>query len=150
MSDFSKSIYELRHAKKLSQRKVSQDLGISQALLSHYENGARQPKLVFVRKIANYYGVTSDDLLGCVSADARQPLKCESDLVAMIAELMDFAASIGGEKTAESAADYIKTGVTWTRSLLENPNGAYDAQQQVKMKTAEALLCSTARGKEYK
>ena len=35
---FSEKITELRKTKGLSQKKVSQELGISQALLSHYEN----------------------------------------------------------------------------------------------------------------
>ena len=40
------------------------DLGISQALLSHYENGAREPGLSFVCRACDYYGVTADYMLG--------------------------------------------------------------------------------------
>lgn len=61
---FSEKITELRKTKGLSQKKVSQELGISQALLSHYENGLRECGLDFVVKIANYYGVSCDFLLG--------------------------------------------------------------------------------------
>ena len=46
--NFSAVMSELRHARGLSQRKVAADLKISQALLSHYENGAREPGLAFV------------------------------------------------------------------------------------------------------
>ena len=145
MSEFSKSIYELRHAKKLSQRLVSQDLGISQALLSHYENGVRQPKLGFVRKIASYYGVSSDDLLGCVTTDARQQLPCEARLISVISELMDFAEQLGEEKMAEAAARYLETGVKKARLVLENPNGAYNPHIQIEVKTAEAALYEVAR-----
>ena len=42
----------------------SSDLGISQALLSHYENGVREPGLLFVRKACDYYHVSADFLLG--------------------------------------------------------------------------------------
>ena len=38
--NFAAVMSELRHARGLSQRKVAADLKISQALLSHYENGA--------------------------------------------------------------------------------------------------------------
>ena len=41
--NFAAVMSELRHARGLSQRKVAADLKISQALLSHYENGAREP-----------------------------------------------------------------------------------------------------------
>ena len=40
------------------------ELGISQALLSHYENGAREPGLGFVCRACDYYGVSADYLLG--------------------------------------------------------------------------------------
>ena len=47
-----------------SQRAVAKDLGISQALLSHYENGIREPGLAFVIKACDYYNVSADFLLG--------------------------------------------------------------------------------------
>lgn len=61
---FSSTLSELRHRSGLSQRKAASDLGISQALLSHYENGAREPGLNFVCKVCDYYSVTADYLLG--------------------------------------------------------------------------------------
>ncbi len=61
---FSSRITELRKSRNLSQKQASKDLGISQALLSHYENGVRECGLGFVVKIANYYNVTCDYLLG--------------------------------------------------------------------------------------
>lgn len=48
----------------ISQRKAAKELGISQALLSHYENGIREPGLAFVKKACNYYHVSADYLLG--------------------------------------------------------------------------------------
>lgn len=62
--DFSAVMSELRHARGLSQRTAAADLGISQALLSHYENGAREPGLVFVCRACDYYGVSADYILG--------------------------------------------------------------------------------------
>lgn len=55
--NFAAVMSELRHARGLSQRKVAADLKISQALLSHYENGAREPGLAFVCRACDYYGV---------------------------------------------------------------------------------------------
>ena len=62
--NFAAVMSELRHARGLSQRKVAADLKISQALLSHYENGAREPGLNFVCRVCDYYNVTADYLLG--------------------------------------------------------------------------------------
>lgn len=61
---FSDTMSSLRKERGLSQRKAASDLLISQALLSHYENGAREPGLEFVCRACDYYGVSADYLLG--------------------------------------------------------------------------------------
>lgn len=61
---FSERMSVLRHKKGASQRMAAAELGISQALLSHYENGAREPGLDFVCRACEYYGVSADYLLG--------------------------------------------------------------------------------------
>lgn len=63
-SHFPRVISLLRREKKLSQKQVAADLGISQALLSHYEKGIRECGLDFVVKVADYYSVSCDYLLG--------------------------------------------------------------------------------------
>ena len=60
---FPKTLSALRRETNISQRKAAADLGISQALLSHYENGTREPGLAFVCRVCDYYGVTADYLL---------------------------------------------------------------------------------------
>ena len=61
---FPETLSALRKGRNISQRQAAADLGISQALLSHYENGAREPGLSFVCRACDYYGVTADYLLG--------------------------------------------------------------------------------------
>ena len=63
-STFSNRLALLRREKKLGQRAAAESLGISQALLSHYENGAREPGLAFVIRACDFYCVTADYLLG--------------------------------------------------------------------------------------
>ncbi len=62
--DFPRIITMLRKEKKLSQKQAAEELGISQALLSHYEKGIRQCSLDFVIKVAEFYAVSCDFLLG--------------------------------------------------------------------------------------
>lgn len=62
--DFPRIITLLREEKGLSQKKVADDLGISQPLLSHYEKGIRECGLDFVVRAADYYDVSCDFLLG--------------------------------------------------------------------------------------
>lgn len=62
--DFPRVLTLLRKERGLSQKKVAADLGIAQALLSHYENGKRECGLNFLVQAADYYGVSVDYLLG--------------------------------------------------------------------------------------
>ncbi len=60
---FHETLAFLRRDRNLSQRKAASELNISQALLSHYENGTREPGLSFICRACDYYGVTADYLL---------------------------------------------------------------------------------------
>ena len=63
-SDFPRILTLLRKERGFSQKSVASDLGISQALLSHYEKGIRECGLDFLVRAADYYGVSCDYLLG--------------------------------------------------------------------------------------
>lgn len=63
-SNFPRTLSLLRKEKHLSQREAAKELGVSQAVLSHYENGVREPGLEFVARAADFYRVSSDFLLG--------------------------------------------------------------------------------------
>lgn len=62
--EFSRTLSLLRQEKGVSQRLAAGELGISQALLSHYENGIREPGLAFVVRACDYYNVSADFILG--------------------------------------------------------------------------------------
>ena len=64
MATYSERLVELRTEKGYSQKAAAVDLGISQALLSHYEKGIREFNLDFLCRIAEYYNVTTDYILG--------------------------------------------------------------------------------------
>ena len=66
---FHRVLSDLRRRSGKNQRQVAADLGISQALLSHYETGAREPGLAFVCRACDYYGVSADYLLGRTAGD---------------------------------------------------------------------------------
>ncbi len=67
-ADFPRLITLLRKEKGISQKKAAGELGISQALLSHYEKGIRECGLEFVVRCSRFYEVSTDYLLG-VSPD---------------------------------------------------------------------------------
>ncbi|MCM1577320.1 MAG: helix-turn-helix transcriptional regulator [Ruminococcus sp.] len=63
-ADFPRIITLLRKERNISQKQAAADLGVSQALLSHYEKGIRECGLDFLVKTADYYNVSCDYLLG--------------------------------------------------------------------------------------
>lgn len=77
-STFASRITELRKERGISQKEAAAALGVSQALLSHYEKGVRECSLNFVCKASAYYDVSCDYLLGQI--DARRSLDDEFDL----------------------------------------------------------------------
>lgn len=64
ISDFPRVLTHLRKEMGISQKKAAEELGISQALLSHYEKGIRECGLLFLVRAADFYGVSVDYLLG--------------------------------------------------------------------------------------
>lgn len=76
-NSFGNNISTMRKELGISQKQASEDLGISQALLSHYEKGIRECGLDFVVKCADYYGVSCDYLLG--KSAVRNPIESDSE-----------------------------------------------------------------------
>ena len=85
--EFARRLSLLRQEKKLSQRKVAQSLGVSQALLSHYEKGVREPGLAFVVNASRFYGVSCDYLLG--NAISRDGMGLNPDTIYDVSEQKD-------------------------------------------------------------
>lgn len=71
---FARRLTELRRKKGITQKQAAKRLGISQALLSHYENGVRECGLDFLDKAASFYGVTCDYLLGREKKESSRSL----------------------------------------------------------------------------
>ncbi len=55
---------ELRNKTKKNQSVVSEDIGISRASYSHYENNHVEPDIDLIKRLADYFGVSTDYLLG--------------------------------------------------------------------------------------
>lgn len=54
----------LRQKKNLTQIEVANQLGITQTAYSRYESGARQPDIETLKRLASFYEVTVDQILG--------------------------------------------------------------------------------------
>ncbi len=59
-----KRLRELREQNKKSREEIAQELNISLAAYAHYENNFRQPPIENLIKLADYYNVSLDFLVG--------------------------------------------------------------------------------------
>lgn len=63
-TDIGKRLIGLRTIKGVSQDTVAEACNISRVALSRYENGSRMPRIEISSRLAEYYGVSVDFLLG--------------------------------------------------------------------------------------
>lgn len=68
---FPNILKQLRKSRKLNQATLAEALGMSQATITSWENGKRIPDIEMLVKLADYFGVTTDYLLG------RTPMEIE-------------------------------------------------------------------------
>jgi len=61
---FSERLNELRSSKKITQENLAKELGIAVSTISMYERGERIPSLEVLEKIADFFNVDLDYLLG--------------------------------------------------------------------------------------
>lgn len=117
LSKFPEILSKLRRERGISQKKTAADLGISQALLSHYEKGIRECGLDFVIKCSKYYNVTTDYLLGIsdnrngISADVLSSIETtEGKSVRVLSQstkyLLDLASTVTDGRNTNYVYDY--------------------------------------------
>ena len=147
--NFSRVLALLRQEKGISQRKAAGELGISQALLSHYENGAREPGLEFVVKACDYYNVSADYLLGrslnrdgtviaaddlVDAAEAKETLRGsimaklqKKLLVNSVSVLFDQLGKLGSRDAVTHASGYLSAALYQLYRLFYRQSGGNDS-----------------------
>ena len=171
-SDFSRTLALLRREKKISQRTAAGDLGVSQALLSHYENGLREPGLPFVVRAADYYGVSCDYLLGRSMArdgsaipaermDAQHEAGWEKNqVVTAISLLLELAEQTGSSQLPHEVEAYLSVVIykVYRYLYMADPAGVeavfrtsreqFEYLCDARMKEHELRIRTAARGEE--
>ena len=147
--DFARVLTLLRKEKKLSQKQAAEDLGISQALLSHYEKGIRECGLDFVIRAADYYNVSCDYLLGRtaereleVSESSEGHIGMKGTYLLMSRRLIsaaldvvyDLLARAGSRRLSRAVNAYLMVGVyrvfrTLYHANPKNPSDMYTVPQ---------------------
>ena len=83
---FGTHLAALRKARDMKQPVLAKELGISLAALTHYERKAENPSTEFVARVAKFFNVSVDDLLGVTVKPVRKsgpPSQLEARLKAL-------------------------------------------------------------------
>lgn len=62
--NIGKNIFELRKTKNVTQEALAAELGVTAAAVSKWENGYTLPDILMLCALADYFEVTTDELLG--------------------------------------------------------------------------------------
>ena len=81
--NFGKTILELRKQKNITQEELAAQLGVTAAAVSKWENNYSLPDILMLCALADYFDVTTDELLG------RQKQKKYAMIAAPTRELAD-------------------------------------------------------------
>ena len=62
--NFQSRLKELRAEKDISQQKLAEQIGVTQKAIDFWEKGINEPKASYIIKLAKFFGVSADYLLG--------------------------------------------------------------------------------------
>lgn len=164
-ADFPRIITLLRKERGLSQKQAAAELGISQALLSHYEKGIRECGLDFLVRIAQYYNVSCDYLVGITPNREGAVLKIDdaaeeeavSDSRTMLPNLnrklvmnsvtviFDILTKIGSKNLTNDMSSYLMASIYKMFRLLysanpKNPQGMFSISSELQRGLSSALM----------
>jgi len=72
---------EIRCNRKLTQKQVADQIGCSPGAYSKYENGDREPSIDILNRLADFYGVSVDYLIGRDVLEHRALTTFEKELI---------------------------------------------------------------------
>ncbi|MCF8002520.1 MAG: helix-turn-helix domain-containing protein [Halanaerobiales bacterium] len=64
MATFPERLKKIRKANDLTIKELADEIGTTKSTISRYENNKREPKTYLLKKLANYFDVSVDYLLG--------------------------------------------------------------------------------------
>lgn len=90
MLKIGEKIKELRKSQDVTQEKLADYLNISYQAVSKWENGLALPDITLLPQLANFFGVTADELLGVTKPEQSEELIKYEKFVAIKKRLENF------------------------------------------------------------
>lgn len=126
---YSERLKELRKNKKLTQKEVAEKIGVARTTYAMYEQNRREPDNETLQKIADFYNVTTDYLLGRTD-DPAMTAKDERDIAKRMEKIkQDLAADGGlsfyGEPLSEEAKESLLEAMEYAVRTAQRINKKY-------------------------
>lgn len=102
MAEFYERLSLLREEKGLNKTEMAKRLGIPVSTYSNYEYGNREPDFTLAKKIADYFHVTTDYLLG---RDGKEENSADTK---DLAEIMDSIMTYNGKELNQHDKDVVE------------------------------------------
>ncbi|MBC1486027.1 helix-turn-helix domain-containing protein [Listeria seeligeri] len=126
---FSKRLSELRKKKGFSQYKLADELGFSRGQVANYEQGTREPDYQTLLKIAEFFNVSTDYLLGRDDNNLADTIAAhidsnatEEDIKEILAYIEEKQKEYGNEKEVNITEKAAEKDKDVSKFVEENPD----------------------------
>lgn len=103
------NLRDIRKSRKITMKELSKIIGVSEAAVSQYETGKRDPDLKTLIAISNYFDVTTDYLLGLSAPAPALSQEYTADETALLAQYQHLNQE-GREKASDYLIDLVSSG----------------------------------------
>ncbi|MBK1811565.1 helix-turn-helix transcriptional regulator [Clostridium sp. YIM B02505] len=118
MYSFGQILRELRNAKDVTLDTMAEDLNTTKATLSRYENDLREPKIDFVIKVAEYFNVSTDYLLGKTNTPIYEKVEPKEEEIVIVDPKL--------KELFENTKDLPNEAITNLNEIAKNLKNSYE------------------------
>ena len=118
----SETLSEIRRGRKLTMKDVAEGIGMKPDTYRNYESGRLEPNLSTLTKIADFYGVSTDYLLGRDTSEkpAIDLLAAQFDMSALEQEIIKGYLDLP-ENMRDNLMDFLERAVRKVQSGIPTP-----------------------------
>lgn len=110
----------------LSQSAIAEKLNISRSRYAHYESGRNEPDNAMIKKIADYYEITVDELLGNTQTTAKDEMDIAKRMEMIKRDLENSdGLAFNGEPMSEEAIESLLEAMEYAVRTTQKINKKY-------------------------
>lgn len=105
-------IRDLRKEKKLSQSELGKLIGVSQTTVTAWETGRAEPASTYIKKLADFFNVSADYLLGRPEKKSSNEDQKSKDLKKFLEDNLDNGMTFGDGKVTQEDREKLEIALT--------------------------------------